>query len=233
VPVLCLNPSYENFKVASNDSDFLGSIEDEIEIEDDTGNEIARELWLEILTDSNGDSSLIVTFSQYMNLLQSQTTGFMYEFTTDSYGKVNGLVWQTATMHSNFERYRGYISLDTLKREINKWLWPCMSIVMYDEHKIMCLGCEGIMCGERVDGYKFMCNFLIRNTPGCDPPWLFDSLIFKVSFIGKNGLEDPPFTNILLSGNAMNQVITFVPKSIKSKPKYLYDWTKKWQSISH
>jgi hypothetical protein len=22
------------------------------------------------------------------------------------------------------------------------------------------------MCGERVNGYKFMCNFLIRNTPG-------------------------------------------------------------------
>ncbi len=92
VPVLRLNPSYENFKVASNDSDFLGGIDDEIEIDDDTANKIARELWLEILTDSNGDSSLIVTFLQYMNLLQSQTTGFIYEFATDSYGKINGLV---------------------------------------------------------------------------------------------------------------------------------------------
>jgi hypothetical protein len=44
-----------------------------------------------------------------------------------------------------------------------------MSIVMYNEHKMMCLGCEDIMCGERVDGYKFMCNFLIRNTPGRHP----------------------------------------------------------------
>jgi hypothetical protein len=25
------------------------------------------------------------------------------------------------------------------------------------------------MCGERVDGYKFMCNFLIRNTPSFHP----------------------------------------------------------------
>ncbi len=64
MPVLCLNPSYENFKVASNDSDFLGGIDDEIEIDNDTPNEIARELWLEILTDINGDSSLIVTFLQ-------------------------------------------------------------------------------------------------------------------------------------------------------------------------
>jgi hypothetical protein len=56
-----------------------------------------------------------------------------------------------------------------MKREINKWLWPYMSIAMYNEHKIMCLGCEGIMCGERFDGYKFMCNFPIRNTPGHHP----------------------------------------------------------------
>ena len=76
LPVLRLNPSNENFKDASNDdSGFLGGIEDEIEIDNDTANEIARELWLDILTDSKGDSSWIVTFSQYMILLQSQTTG--------------------------------------------------------------------------------------------------------------------------------------------------------------
>ena len=99
-----LNPSNENFKDASNDSDFLGGI-NEIDIDDDMANEIARELWLDILSDANCDSSSIVTFSQYMNLLQSQTTGFVYEFATDYNGKVNGLVWQTATMRSNFERY--------------------------------------------------------------------------------------------------------------------------------
>ena len=99
-----------------------------------------------------------------MNLLQSQT-GFIYEFATDGNGKVNGLVWQTATMRSNFERHGGYISLDTMKREIN----PYMFIVMYNEYKIMCLGWEGIMCGERVDKYKFMCNFSIKNTPGRHP----------------------------------------------------------------
>ncbi len=59
------------------------------------------------------------------------------------------------------------------------------------------------------------------------PPWMFDSLFFKVSFLGKNGLEDPSFTNNLITRNAMNQVATHVPKSIKSKPKYLYDLTQK------
>jgi hypothetical protein len=58
-------------------------------------------------------------------------------------------------------------------------------------------------------------------------PWMFDSLFFKVSFLGKNGLGDPSFTNIEITGNAMNQVVTHVPKGVKSKPKYLYDWTQK------
>jgi hypothetical protein len=59
------------------------------------------------------------------------------------------------------------------------------------------------------------------------PPWMFDSLFFKVSFLVKNGLKDPSFTNIVITGNVMNQVVTHVPKGVKSKPKYLYDWTQK------
>jgi hypothetical protein len=39
LPVLCLNPSYDNFKEAANDQDFLGGINDEIDIDDDTANE--------------------------------------------------------------------------------------------------------------------------------------------------------------------------------------------------
>jgi hypothetical protein len=102
--------------LTANDQDFLGSINDEIDIDDDTANEIARELWLDILTDSTGDSSLIVTFSRYMNLLQYQTTRFMYEFAMDGNGQVNGLLWQAATMRSNFKQFVGYITLDTMKR---------------------------------------------------------------------------------------------------------------------
>jgi hypothetical protein len=62
LPVLHLNPSYDNFKEANNDQDFLGGIDDEINIDDDTANEIARELWLNILTESTGDSTLIVNY---------------------------------------------------------------------------------------------------------------------------------------------------------------------------
>ena len=69
-------------------------------------------------------------------------------------------------MRANFERFGGYISLDTMKRAINKWLWPYMSIVMYNELRKLCLGCEAIVCGEREDAYRFMIGFLIKNSPG-------------------------------------------------------------------
>ena len=119
LPVLRLNPSHISFKEAANVSVFLGGIDDEIDIDNDTVNKIARDLWLDILSDSSGDSSSIVTFSQYMNLLQSQSTGFIYEFATDKNGYVNGVVWQTATMRSSFERYGVYIALDAMKRDVS------------------------------------------------------------------------------------------------------------------
>jgi hypothetical protein len=90
LPVLRFNPSYENFKEAANDKDFLGGIDDEIDIEDDTANEIARELWLDTLTDSNGDSSLIVTFSHYMNLLQLRSLDSHMNLQQMEMGKLMG-----------------------------------------------------------------------------------------------------------------------------------------------
>jgi len=68
-------------------------------------------------------------------------------------------------MRRNFELFGGYISLDTIKRAINKWLWPYMSISMYNEHNKMCLGGEAIMCGERKDAYIFLCWFITHHTP--------------------------------------------------------------------
>ncbi len=117
LPVLRFNPSHDSFKEAANISAFLGGRDDEIDIDNNTTKKVARVLWLDILSDSSGDSSSIVTFSRYIDLLQSQSTGFIYEFETDRNDKVNGVVWQTATMRSCFERYGGYIALDAMKMD--------------------------------------------------------------------------------------------------------------------
>ncbi len=81
--MLRFSPSYDLSKEAANVSVFLDGIDDEIDLDNNTANKIARDLWLDILSDSSGDSSSIVTFTQYMDLFQSQSTGFIYELATD------------------------------------------------------------------------------------------------------------------------------------------------------
>ena len=34
---------------------------------------------------------------------------------------------------------------------------------MYDEMKKVCIGCEGILCGEPEDMYQFACNFMAED----------------------------------------------------------------------
>ena len=53
-----------------------------------------------------------------------------------------------------------------MKRAINKWLWPYMSVSLFNEHQKICLACEGILCGEWRDAYNFLCQFLINHDPG-------------------------------------------------------------------
>ena len=103
----------------------------------------------------------IVTFVQYLELIQENAKGFVFKLAIDVKGNVHGVVWQTATMRDNFERFGAYISLDMMKRAIDKWLWTYMPVAMYNELKKMCIGCEGILCGERADAYEFMCTFLL------------------------------------------------------------------------
>ena len=74
----------------------------------------------------------IVTFVQYLELIQDNAKGFVYELAIDAKGNAHGIVWKTTTLRDNFERFGGYISLDTMKRSISKWLWPYMSVVMYN-----------------------------------------------------------------------------------------------------
>ena len=44
-----------------------------------------------------------------------------------------------------------------------------MSVIMYNELKQICIGREGIVCGDRADAYAFICAFLLENSPGRTP----------------------------------------------------------------
>ena len=167
LPTLRANPDYEQFCAVVNDSMLLDGIDNDGDIDDDQAHLLARDdMWLEVLQSGADDDDSIINLVEYLDLISANAKGFVYEMAVDNEGKVNGVMWQTATMRDNFEKFGGYVSLDTMKRAINKWLWPYMAITMYNELNQMCLGCEGIMCGEREDAYRFMCAFVLKYSPG-------------------------------------------------------------------
>eukprot|EP00956_Cyclotella_meneghiniana_P039965 scaffold183952_cov43-Cyclotella_meneghiniana.AAC.1 len=69
-------------------------------------------------------------------------------------------------MRDNFERFGRYSALDMMKRGINTILWPYVAVSMYNELRKICMGCEGIVSGEKKQTYKFVSVFLGKYTPG-------------------------------------------------------------------
>ena len=52
---------------------------------------MGKDLWIEIMNDDNN---------------------------TDTKGRITGCIWQTSIMRDNFERFGGFISMDTMKRHL-------------------------------------------------------------------------------------------------------------------
>ena len=131
-------------------------------LSDDNIVQMGKDLWLEIMNDDN-NMDTIVTFQEYMLSLQHQNKGFSVTFLRSNQGRITGCIWQTAIMRDNFERFGGFISMDAMKRNLTSLDWPYMSISMYNELNSVCLACEGIVCGERVEAYSAMVQFVIQN----------------------------------------------------------------------
>ncbi len=53
--------------------------------------------------------------------------------------------------------------MDEMKRNLTDIDWPYMSILMYNEFNSVCLACEGIVCGERVEAYNAMLQFVFHH----------------------------------------------------------------------
>ena len=70
-------------------------------------------------------------------------------------------------MRRNFELFGGYICLDMMMRGINTLSWPYVAAAMYDDDDKLVIGCEGILCGETVDMYRYLSKFLSDFSPCC------------------------------------------------------------------
>ena len=136
---------------------------DDIPLTKDNIAQMGKELWIEIMNDDNCQDS-IITFQEYMLNLQENNKGFAVTLLKSAEtGRLTGCIWQTAIMRDNFERFGGYLSMDAMLRPINEMEWPYMSISMYNELNSVCVACEGIVCGERLEAYKAMIDFVIEN----------------------------------------------------------------------
>ena len=62
----------------------------------------------------------------------------------------------TSFMRSNFERYHKFLFLDAMRRKTNVYLWPYMSIVIFNDLGESKPIIEGIMMAEREESYNFM-----------------------------------------------------------------------------
>ncbi|KAL7535171.1 hypothetical protein ACHAWF_005077 [Thalassiosira exigua] len=196
---LC-NGAYEQFSEQLSESNLTGFVDDETDLDDDVAYQIAHDLWLEISTDANKEDG-IFTFVQYLNLIKSRAKGFSFKIASGEGSRPGkkrllGVLWMTATMRRNYELFGRYISMDMMKRGINKLLWPYSAVTMYDESKHLCLACEGIMCGERGDMYEFTARFLEEFAPG--RPLSEVSVVSGDGFFNQKLIHDMGFVNALL-----------------------------------
>ena len=123
---------------------------------------------LEIDNISNYET-LSMKFPDYLQLISLKSKGFQYRLAIGDNQKINGVVWMTATMRSNFERFGSYICLDAMKRELNTLNWPYFGISLYNELNSVCVGCESLMMSEQNDAYQFMLKSCFEMCPGRKP----------------------------------------------------------------
>ena len=76
LPTLRDNPNYNDFKERVNDSVLLNGIDDEIGLDNDMAHELATGMWLNVLQANMTSEDSIVTFVQYLELVQDNAKGF-------------------------------------------------------------------------------------------------------------------------------------------------------------
>ena len=74
------------------------------------------------------DGSSILSFVKYLKIIQSRAKSFSFAMPEGEISNnlgtktLLGVLWMTSTMRRNYELYGSYISLDFMKRGLNKLL---------------------------------------------------------------------------------------------------------------
>ena len=59
-------------------------------------------------------------------------------------------------MRDNFNRFGTFITLDAMKRAINKLLWPYFAVAMKSDINGICIACEAIIIEGHEPAYEFL-----------------------------------------------------------------------------
>ena len=81
----------------ANDSILLGGADDEDDLDDDEAHKIAKEAWLDILSEDGAQGDHLLSLRMYLDLIKENAKGFAYELAVDNEGGLNGAVWQNFT----------------------------------------------------------------------------------------------------------------------------------------
>jgi hypothetical protein len=83
-----------------------------------------------------------------------------------------------------------------MKCGINTLLWPYTAVVMHDETNHICVTCEGIVCGERLDMYTAQASFLAKYAPGrglCTVQVVAGDVFFYKNMVKEMGFPNARF----------------------------------------
>ena len=129
--------------------------------------EEAEELYRNLLQATMENSGNTWKVEQYLNILKKNDRCFDYRIMRDNMsGAATMVLWQTGTMRGDFELYGCALHLDFMKRQLNSYEWPYISIVAMDSNGSPRVVAEGIACTERNEAYVAAVRALLAMSPG-------------------------------------------------------------------
>ena len=200
------NGDYANFKESLGSTELLQGLDHQPDLNDDEAYDLAKTVWMEVSATTKTKEEALFSFVQYLDLIQHRARGFSYKIASVdgdhsvtclspavAKKKLLGVVWMTGTMRRNLELFGHYLCMDMMMRGINTLLWPYTAIALMDEFGELCIGCEGVVCGETIDMYGFVCSFIRESCPNL----IFEDVKFVSAdqFLSQEDIVAFGFTN--------------------------------------
>jgi len=102
---------------------------------------------------------------EYLSNISDKCPGFTFKVWKDADGFLIGVCWMTPYMRGNCELYGSYVCMDAMKRELNEFGWPYISVTSLNEAGKVVVLIESILLDESEEAYKFLVSNLLKMCP--------------------------------------------------------------------